>query len=57
MDFNKLKHIYFLGNVLDDIPQPLYVDSCHLSPEGNEIIAHELSKILIASEEVQGMHH
>lgn len=34
----------FLGNVLDEEKDPIYVDEFHLDPRGNEIIAHAIAK-------------
>lgn len=31
--------VYFLGNILDDVDEPLYIDWCHAGPKGNEVVA------------------
>jgi hypothetical protein len=36
--------IVFLGNVFDDVPEPLYIDYVHVGRRGNEIIAGEIVK-------------
>ena len=31
--------IFFLGDILDDVDEPLYIDWCHPGPDGNEVVA------------------
>lgn len=34
--------IFFLGNVFDDVDEPIYIDWCHVGPNGNAIVAREI---------------
>jgi len=34
--------IYFLGNLFDEVDEPIYIDWCHVGPNGNEIVAGEI---------------
>jgi lysophospholipase L1-like esterase len=34
----------FLGNIFDTVPDPLYLDWVHLTPAGNQIVAHEIAR-------------
>jgi lysophospholipase L1-like esterase len=42
-----LPHFYDLSGVLNDRNTTLYSDFCHLSEEGNEIVANAMAKIII----------
>jgi lysophospholipase L1-like esterase len=33
------ENIFFLGDIFDEVQEPIYVDWCHIGPVGNEIIA------------------
>lgn len=37
------ERIFFLGNVLDEAPEPIYIDWCHLNHRGNAIVAAEMA--------------
>jgi len=39
--------VYFLGNVFDDIAEPIYVDWNHVGPNGNAIIAKEMARAIV----------
>lgn len=40
-------HFVFLGNILDSVHEPLYIDKwMHLSPQGNEIVAQTLANAI-----------
>lgn len=38
--------VFFLGNVLDKVPEPTYIDWCHPGPRGNGIIAAHMHKLI-----------
>jgi len=38
------KNIYFLGNVFDQVNEPVYIDQVHVGPNGNQMIAKEIYK-------------
>ncbi|MDT7041538.1 SGNH/GDSL hydrolase family protein [Candidatus Nitronereus thalassa] len=38
------ENIYFLGNMFDDVAEPIYIDWCHVGPKGNEIVAKEIGQ-------------
>jgi hypothetical protein len=38
--------IYFLGDVFDEIDDPIYIDWMHIGPNGNEIIARSMFEYL-----------
>lgn len=42
-----LLHFYDLSEVLDNRNTTLYSDFCHLSEEGNEIVANEIAEVII----------
>jgi lysophospholipase L1-like esterase len=44
----------FLGNVFDAVQEPLYFDWVHLSPRGNELVAHAVAEYVTAHAEVTG---
>ena len=31
--------IFFIGNLFDNSEEPIYIDWCHIGPNGNEIVA------------------
>ncbi len=45
--------IFFLGNIFDDVEQPIYFDWCHISPEGNRLIAEKMMSII--GEEIRNL--
>lgn len=38
--------IFFIGNVLDDQKEPIYIDWCHLGPNGNAHVAKRMVSLL-----------
>ena len=36
------ENIFFLGNIFDELEEPLYIDWCHVGPNGNKIIANQI---------------
>jgi hypothetical protein len=34
--------VYFLGNIFDEVDESIYVDWCHIGPNGNKIVAKEM---------------
>ncbi len=37
------ENIFFLGNVFDEVDEPIYIDWHHVGPNGNKIIAKKMS--------------
>ena len=56
LDGRQSEGIFFLGNALDETDFPMYVDPCHLGPEGNRIMAEEILKILDRLSDQEGSH-
>ncbi len=42
-----MNHWHDLTNAFSEVSKPLYIDSVHISPEGNKIIAQQVADILI----------
>jgi len=42
----ELKKFYDLTNIFDKIDQSIFIDECHVTPQGNQIIAEKLVEIL-----------
>ena len=42
----KLKNFYDLTSIFDDTDQSVFIDECHVTPQGNQIIAEKLVEIL-----------
>ena len=38
--------IFFIGNILDNLKEPIYIDWCHLGPNGNENVAREMVNLI-----------
>ena len=38
--------IYFLGDILDEIDEPIYIDWMHIGPNGNAIVAQRMFEYL-----------
>jgi len=36
------EYIYFLGNIFDEVDEPIYIDWVHVGPNGNQIVATEI---------------
>ena len=36
------ENIFFVGDIFNQVPGPLYIDWCHVSPSGNKIIANQI---------------
>lgn len=36
------EYIYFLGNIFDEVDEPIYIDWAHVGPNGNQILATEI---------------
>ena len=36
------EYIYFLGNIFDEVDEPIYIDWAHVGPNGNQIVATEI---------------
>jgi hypothetical protein len=34
--------VFFLGNIFDEVDEPIYIDWCHIGPNGSEIVAREM---------------
>ena len=48
--FDGIKNIYgFLNNIFDDVKEQCYVDHCHLSNKGQEIVGKEIAKNILCS--------
>ena len=40
--------VFFLGDIFEDVKEPIYIDWAHLGPRGNEIIANEIARRVMA---------
>lgn len=40
-------NIFFLGDIFEDTNEPIYIDWCHIGPDGNKIIARKIYKEII----------
>jgi len=36
------ENIYFFGDIFSDVGKPIYIDWCHLGPEGNKIVVEKI---------------
>ena len=40
------ERIFFIGNILDKVREPIYIDWCHLGPNGNSYVAKTMAEII-----------
>ncbi len=42
------EHVYFLGHTLDNVNKPIYIDWCHVGPQGNQVIAEAIAQRILS---------
>jgi lysophospholipase L1-like esterase len=43
------KSFIFLGRIFDQVAEPLYIDQVHLGPQGNEIVAGAIARVVCST--------
>ena len=45
-----MENVYYIADIFDDVNQTVFVDWCHISGDGNKIIADKMAEIIINDE-------
>ena len=45
------ERVYFLGDIFNTHPNPVFIDWCHITPDANRIIAQEMAEMILQQPE------
>lgn len=48
---SELENVFYIGSAFDSLVKPIYIDWCHVGPQGNDALANNIANKILAQED------